>query len=353
MDTMKALVYQKPGRANGSVTHIPRPACGENQVMIKVMTCCICKPAESSHDRTGSVLGEYPAVPGHEFSGVVEQVGPGVTGFKPGDRVTADNGVPCGKCHFCQKGQPAFCLHFGSMGHNLQGGMAQYLVADESAVFRIPHGVSLNAAALTELVGCCMNGIDNADIRYGHTVLILGAGASGMLLAQLAKDGRAGAVVCTDRVPGRLEKIAQKGVQTQLVGRDDYGGFIRAMREKYPLGVERIIDACGDAALVQQSLELLSPGGVFVGYSFPSGAQKAVPVDMSLFARKQLTYKGSTFGTHRFQQCLDAMATGKVDCEMIITHEYPLDDYFEALDTNLNDPGAIKIAIHPNTVQNP
>ncbi len=99
MERMKAVVYEKPGRANARIKEIPRPACTDDGVLMKVMSCGICKAAEISHDRNGSLLGAYPAVPGHEFSGIAVEVGKNVTHVKVGDRITADNGVQCGTCH--------------------------------------------------------------------------------------------------------------------------------------------------------------------------------------------------------------------------------------------------------------
>ena len=102
------------------------------------------------------VLGRYPVIPGHEFSGIVEKVGKCVTHFKPGDRVTADNGIPCRKCYHCQRGEFAFCEDYQAIGHSVNGAMAELVVVNESHVYAIPDTVSFKAAALTELVGCKM-----------------------------------------------------------------------------------------------------------------------------------------------------------------------------------------------------
>ena len=127
---MKALLYQKPGRANGGIVEVPDPVCGDGQVLIRVMACGICKPADTSHDRAGAVLGRYPVIPGHEFSGIVEKVGKCVTHFKPGDRVTADNGIPCRKCYHCQRGEFAFCEDYQAIGHSVNGAMAELVVVE-------------------------------------------------------------------------------------------------------------------------------------------------------------------------------------------------------------------------------
>jgi len=352
LETMKALVYESPGRANASVKRIPRPVCGSNQVLMRVMSCGICKPAETSHDRNGSVLGRYPVTPGHEFAGVAVEVGSGVTSVKAGDRITADNGVCCGTCTHCLAGKFAYCTDFGSLGHNLPGGMAEYVLVNDGSVYHIPDTVSFDSAALCELIGCCLHSVDRADIRYGDNVAVLGCGSSGMIYAQLLKHSAAGRVVALDSNQSKLNTIAQKGIETVLVDRENYECHERALRRLFPFGLDKIVDTTGCAPLINRSLDLLKPGGTFVGYSFPTTPARKVEIDMAAFIIKELSYVGSTFQSHSFQRCLDILERGAVDCGIVISHEFFLDDYFEALDLNINDENSVKVIIHPNRQEN-
>lgn len=345
---MKALVYEQGGRAHAAIREVPPPVCGDGQVLVRVLACGICKPADSGHDRGTAILGEYPVIPGHEFAGVVEAVGKNVTHFRPGDRVAVDNGAPCWTCFHCQRGEFAFCENYKAMGQSLNGGFAELAAAPESHVYAVPDNVSIRAAALSELVGCAYHCIDRCQIPQAGDVLILGCGASGMLLAMLAKSTAAGTVTVVDTEPGKLERIAAKGVGTCLVGRDGYDGMEADLKERFPRGFDVIVDAAGDAELIERSLPLLRARGRFVNYSFASTPRKSVTVDMSLFARKELHYVGSTFQHHSFQQVLRSMSTGRVDPEYIVTDVYPLERYFEALDKNLSDHASVKILIEPN-----
>ncbi len=348
MKTMKALVYEKPGRKNGSIRDVPYPVCGDSQIIMKVMSCGICKAAESSHDKNGSVLGKYPATPGHEFAGIVEEIGKNVTNFHVGDRITADNGVPCGKCDYCQSGQPAFCTSFCSLGHNLAGGMAEYVLLAERSVFRIPDNVSFNSAALCELIGCCIHCIDRCNIRYGDSVAVLGCGSSGMILAQLLKHSHSGRVVVLDSVQSKLDTIRQKGLETFLIDRNDYIKHETLLRQRFPLGLDKVIDTTGCVPLINHSLGILKSGGTFAGYSFPSDGFNNAEINIATFIVKELSYIGSTFQNYNFRRCLDALESGVVDSSAVITNEFSLDKYFQALDLNLNDPETIKVMIHPN-----
>ena len=345
---MKALLYKKPGRVNGGVVEVPEPPCGEEQVIIRVKACGICKPADTSHDRQGAVLGRYPVIPGHEFSGVVERVGARVTHFKPGDRVTADNGMPCWKCYHCQRGEFAFCEEYQAIGHSVNGAMAQLVAVNESHVYAIPNNVTFRAAALTELVGCCFRCIERCNIPYSADVLILGCGASGNLMAQLAKGTAAGTVTALDCQPNKLERIAARGVETILADPNDYSVHEKLLRERFPHGLDYIIDTIGNAELAERCIPLLKAGGTFANYSFPTTDKRTISVDMGLFVRKELNYIGTTFQHHSFSKCLKAMADGKIDPELSISHVFPLERYFEALDTNWDDPTSIKIIIEPN-----
>ncbi len=347
-NTMLALVYEKPGRANGSVRQIPIPVYGENQVLIKVMSCGVCKPAESSHDRNGSVLGKYPATPGHEFSGIVAGVGAKAVRFQLGERVTADNGVFCGQCHYCQAGEFAYCENFGSLGHNLQGGMAQYVALDQEAVYKLPDSVSFDAAALCELIGCCLHALERAGIRYGDHAAVFGCGSSGMILSQLLKHSSAGRVAALDDHANKLAAIAKKGVETQLIDRSDYGLHEAALRASFPRGLDIIFDTTGDAELINRSVALLKKGGRFVNYSFPTTSLRSLSIDMAAFIIRELSFIGTTFQHHSFERCIEALAQGVVDTECVITHKFPLSSYFEALDLNLHNSESVKVIIHPN-----
>ena len=345
---MKALLYQKPGRVNGGIIEMPEPVCGDHQVVIRVKACGICKPADTSHDRNGAVLGRYPVIPGHEFSGVVERVGKEVRRFQPGDRVTADNGMPCWTCYHCQRGEFSFCEDYQAIGHSVNGAMAELVAVNESHVYAIPDNVSFKAAALTELVGCCFRCIERCEIPCSADVLILGCGASGNLMAQLAKGTAAGTVTALDCQMNKLERIASRGVSTILADPSDFSIHEAILRKRFPHGLDYIIDTIGNAELSERSISLLKAGGTFANYSFPATEKRTVSLDMGLFVRKELNYIGSTFQHHSFSKCLAAMAAGKIAPELSITHTFPLEQYFEALDLNWADPASIKIIIEPN-----
>ncbi len=349
MEMMKAVVYDKPGRANGSVKEIPRPVCGDNDVLIKVMACGICKPAESSHDRTGSLLGVYPAVPGHEFAGIAVEVGKNVKHVKVGDRVTADNGVQCGTCYYCQIGLPTMCENFKSQGHNLQGGFAQYVLCKAEKVYTFSEKISFDSACLCELTNCALSCVDNCELKYGDNVAIIGCGSSGSLIAQLIKNSCADRVVALDILPSKLERVSKLGIETILVDPDNYDKHENALKEMFPYGIDVIVDAAGDdGPMVERMMRLLAPKGRFVMYSFFYREPKTVKIEPGLLIRKGLKITSAPLQMYRFRDCINILEQGKVDPGSVISCVYPLEKYFEALDRVMNDPEVMKVIIHPN-----
>lgn len=347
---MKAVVYELPGRANGIVKEIPIPKIGPDEVLIKVMACSICKPAESSHDReTGSLLGEYPAVPGHEFAGVVDMVGSAVKGIKIGDRVTADNAYPCGHCHACKSGHPTFCSAYKCQGHNMQGGFAQYIACRADHVYPIPDSLSFDKACMSELVNCAISAVENSDVGYGENVVIIGAGSSGSMLAQLFKHSNAGRVLCIEKSRIKLERIAKAGVDGILINQEKPEDCIAMLKKEFPNGIDIIVDAAGDdGEMLESMMELLAPCGRLVLYSFFYFEPKYFRVQPGLMIKNGLKIVSAPLRTHTFGQCVDVLAQGKINMDLVISAVYPLSQYFDALDLVLNDPNVMKVIIHPN-----
>ena len=346
MKMMKALVYEQAGRANASIKMIPYPQCGDDDVIIKVMACCICKWAEWSHDTTGTSLAKYPATNGHEFAGYVDKVGKNVKDFKVGDRVTADNAVPCGTCWYCKNGKPLLCENFGSIGHNIQGGFAQYLAAPQSNVVKLPENLPFDQAALAEPVACAVEALNRADLKQGDRVVVLGMGPHGIILAQMCEHSNAMKSVAVGLVQSRLDVLESYGCHTLLVDRNDQESNLELLKKEFPDGIDCIIDTSGAWPLVMTCYKLLKKGGRLIQYG---AFHRAIDLpDPGAFLNK-IHFDNQTYiGVQQFPKAVDYLATGKVNVSTLPTHTFDLDDYFEALDTNMTDKSVLKVVIHPN-----
>ena len=162
MEMMRANVYDKPGHCE--ITQVPVPEIGPHQVLIKVMSCGICKGADVALAQ-GGFLARFPLLNGHEFAGYVCKVGEHVATFKVGDRVTADNTVLCGDCYYCRKDQPLYCENFYSLGCNGPGGFAEYVAVNADKVFPISDHLSFNEAIFAEPTACAVHSCSREERR--------------------------------------------------------------------------------------------------------------------------------------------------------------------------------------------
>jgi D-arabinitol dehydrogenase (NADP+) len=341
---MKALYYKKAG--DGSICDIPEPMCGDNDVIIQVKACGICIHVEEDHANNGTPLSKYPVVPGHEFSGVVSKIGKNVTTVKVGERVTADNTSMCGICYYCKKGDDNHCNVFGSLGHNINGGFAEYVLVNEGKVYKIPDNVSFNAATLSEPIACCIHCIDRCVIKFGENVAVFGAGPNGLILSELANHSNAAKVVTVASSKFKLDVLNKHGYTTIQMDRSDYSKHESKLMEMFPNGIDLIIDATGSAQVIENAFKLLRKGGRLVQYSYIAPGTP-VKIDPYLMFMHELTYSTACCQTHNFDRALVCLGEGKVHGEDYITHTFTLDNYFTALETNLKDRNAIKVIVNP------
>lgn len=347
METMKALVYDRPSVC--SVCELPMPTCNADEVVIRVMAASICKGADRRHHTTGHKLGRYPITTGHEFAGYIYQVGSAVIGWKSGDRVTADNAVPCGKCYFCQREMYAHCLNFQSVGHSIPGGFAQYIKVKDNSLFRIPDHLSMNEACMTEPVACCIHAMDRLDVKYGEDVLVFGAGPNGIILAQLLQHSNANRVLCLAPTQSKLDTVAQYGVETILMDRNDPTRHTEAVFSRFPHGVNAIVDATGSASILPSCFHLLKKQGRLLQFSSTKDDEDIL-VNPAYFYRNELQYYTSYCQVHEFGRAVEAMASGKVRVDQLITRLYPLEDFSRAIEDVLARD-VLKLIIRPNGME--
>lgn len=216
---MRAVVYTKPKKF--TIEDVDLPICGKEQVLIKVRTCGICKT--DVHIHNGKFISSFPLIPGHEFSGIVEETGSSVIDFKKGDQVVVDPTISCGDCYYCRKGQPLYCENFSALGVNRPGGFAEYVVADQNKVFPFEENLTFDEAAFAEPTACAVHGMDIIDVQLGDDVLMFGSGPTGIILAQLLKYNGAANIVVAAPTRFKLDLIEKLGIgKTIQVDRANY-----------------------------------------------------------------------------------------------------------------------------------
>lgn len=203
---MKAALLKEIGNLEITETEVKRPASGE--ILIKVKACAICG-TDIKVFHHGHRLIVFPRVTGHELSGVIEEIGSGVSGYKKGERVAVAPAIPCGMCYYCRRGWQAMCDNLKAIGYHFDGAFAEYMIVPETAVRngcvnRIPDNLDFDGAAIAEPLACVINGQMLSMVEPGDTVTILGAGPIGCLHAENAKYLGASKVILCDISQERL-----------------------------------------------------------------------------------------------------------------------------------------------------
>ena len=351
-DTMRAAVYR--GKNDVRLEEVSVPEIGPGEILVRVHTCGICG-TDLKKISTGS--HSAPRIFGHETSGVVARVGEGVSKFGIGDRVVVFHHIPCRNCFYCRTKTFAQCETYKRVGCTAGfepsgGGFAEYVrVMDwivEGGTVPIPPGVGFEQACFVEPVNTCMKGIENLRLRRGETVLVIGQGPIGLILAVLAK--RAGArVITSDLYPARLTISARFGLDLTIdASRSDTVRTVREMTEGR--GADAVMLAVAGSALVRPAMDATRPGGRVL--LFAQTARGEVTIDPAAVCVDEKTLLGSYSASVDLQdESVKFVMNREMDLEQLISHCFPLHDSVEALKLAAHpQPDSMKIVIQPGTV---
>lgn len=322
---------------------MPVPEPGPGEVLLRVERALTCG-TDLKIFRRGHhpALGPLPSLFGHEVAGEIVAVGEGVEGFRPGMRVVAANSAPCGACRPCQRGEFSLCraLTF------FFGAFAQYARIPAPIVrvnlYPIPDHLSAAAAALVEPLACALRGIEAAGIEPGCTVLVMGGGALGLMLAHLAKS-RGAWVALSDPHPERREAARALGVDLPL---DARGGIREELTRALGELPDVVIEAVGRVEAWEAAADLVRPGGrVILFGGCPVGTRAAF--DTARLHYQELTLRGVFHHHPRFvRAALNLLAAGRVPVAQLISGEFPLTRLREAFERMERRQG-FKFAIDP------
>jgi D-arabinitol dehydrogenase (NADP+) len=331
---MKSAVIEKPGsiKVREHETHrVNRP----DEVLVKVSASGIC--GTDVHIYHGEYLGTYPMTPGHEFSGVVMEVGEKVTRFKPGARVAVEPNISCDNCVACLNNRQNFCDNWQGVGVTRPGGMAQYVLAPEKVVFDIGE-IPFDRAAFMEPLSCVLHGIESVGIRLGDTVAVIGTGPIGMLLIRTARAW--GATRFT---------VAELSEERLAAARGD--GVAEATTDVTSLPADRfdvVIDATGAPPMLSQAIRLARPGGRVLMFGVAPQGKTATIEPFQVF-RKGLSVFSTYTSRRNSLQALALLGSGRVRVDDLISHRVPLEG-LEAGIHKIEDrrENAMKVMVLPN-----
>ena len=201
---MKAIVYDAPRQF--TYRDIDTPKISSDEVLLRVHACGLC--GTDLHVHEGNFGPRFPLTPGHEFSGEIVELGSEVTGLKTGQRATASTTIPCGKCFYCQRGDDLLCENLGGIGVEINGAFAEYIKLPSDRVFPIEK-LSVRESVMIEPTACACHGMEVLAMKPGSDVLLMGAGPTGQVVAQLLKLNGAARVIVAAPAGPKLDLIAR------------------------------------------------------------------------------------------------------------------------------------------------
>ena len=341
---MKAVVYD--AARSYAIKDIPTPEAGPGEVRIKVDQVGVC--GTDLHIHEGDFNAVFPLIPGHELVGVIDQIGTGVTRFRLGEQVTVNPNVNCGHCDYCLAGRLILCPNLQGYGSNFPGFFAEQVTVPERLVFSVD-GLPRDTAVFAEPAACAMHGLETLDLRPGSSVLVFGAGPTGLLLAQLIASGGASSVTVAAPSQFKLDTAAGLGIdRTVRIGRDDPEGNIAALKAASPGGdgYDVVVEATGSTAVGEICVPLTRNGGTVLVYGVTRADERVSFAPFDVF-RREITIKGSFAEITSFAAAIAALRGGRAKTDGIITHRFSLDEYPKALDAQQNDPTVHKVVIVP------
>jgi len=355
-ETMKAAVYRAVDDVRTEV--VPVPQIGAGEVLVRIDTCGICG-TDLKKIHTGS--HSAPRVFGHEMAGTIAEVGAGVHGFVIGERVMAFHHIPCGHCFYCRKKTFAQCETYkkvgttAGVGEAAGGGFAEYIrvmdwiVGDgitPAGLIKIPNDIPFEQAAFIEPLNTCFKAVKLLGLEPDDTVLVIGQGSIGIILAALAKQ--TGATVLTSDMYAERHAVAAKfGLDHPLDARGDVVTECKRLTEGR--GADVALVAVGADALIATAMQAIRPGGRVM--LFASTQHGTAPFDPAAVCMDEKTLMGSYSASVAIQQegidlVFDGYRSGKLDFTQLISHRFGLDDAAEAVRLASNpQPDSMKIVL--------
>lgn len=343
---MKAAVLSPEGGLEIEERPVPEP--GPDEVLVSPRLVGIC--GSDLHYYKEGRIGDWqvlePHVLGHEFAGVVEEIGPDTETVPVGTHVAVEPILPCRDCETCQNGIYNLCKSFRFTGSpHTDGALQESVVVPSHTLHPLPDDMAFELGALVEPTSIAVHAVRRSQLRPGETVTIIGAGPIGLLILSVCRAYHAGAIHITDIDPGRLAIAETLGATTAL---DVRGMDPREIRERTdPRGTDIAFEAVGSPATLETAMHLARPSGrvIAVGVNI----EEHIPFNLMLAQSRETTVIPIYLGRNAFPEAIELLAAGTIDAGPLVSHTYPLERAAEAMDTALNaGAGAVKVMIEVN-----
>jgi L-iditol 2-dehydrogenase len=344
--TMRALYFYGPRDLR--IQEVPIPVINQDELLVKVSFAGVCGTDNRIYQGTKKITG--PRIIGHEFSGVISEIGKNVQDFSIGNHVTVYPMISCGECYTCKSGRKNICVNRTTIGYEIDGCFAQYVKIPKEAiqmgnVLKVSASLDEKVVAITEPIAAALNGIKRANIQKGDTVVIIGAGPIGLFHVQLAKLREPGQLIVVEPDQEKREIAMQLGA-TVTINPFEEKPESRLKELTNGNGADVVIIDVGIPKLIEESIEYVKKGGTYVIFAgCPHGTK--ISIDPNLIHYKEINLTGSSASTPEIhREVLALVESGQIDVSQLISEVVPLDDWERTLEMK-NSFQKIKVIIDP------
>ena len=324
---MKSAVFY--GKHDMRVEESPMPKVGAEDVLIQVKACGICGTDVHIYEGDkGAAEVTPPTILGHEFSGVVAEVGSAVTNVKVGDRVCIDPNCYCGTCDFCRNGIAHYCTDMIGYGTTVNGGFAEYCSVNQRQVYKLGDHTTFEQGAMTEPVACCLHGMDMCNIHPGSSVVIIGGGMIGLLMLQLARLAGAARTALLEPVASKREVAKKLGADICIDPiHEDMKAALAAAGMTW---VNTVIECIGRTSTIEQAIDIVGNKGTVMmfGLTKPDDTISLKPFEVF---QKEIELKASYINPYTQKRALELIDSGRLDVSSMVYAVESLDNLAEIL----------------------
>lgn len=292
------------------------PAVGPHDVLIQVKACGVCGTDVHIYEGDkGAAEVTPPTILGHEFAGIISEVGSQVKNYKPGDRVCIDPNCYCGACDPCRNGVAHYCENMIGYGTTVDGGFAEYCSVDERQVYLLGENTTFEQGAMAEPVASCLHGIDMCEIQPGHQVVVIGGGMIGLLMLQLAKLAGAAKVALLEPVENKREVGKKLGADICIDPmREDVKSRLAECGMNW---VNVVIECVGRPSTIEQAIDIAGNKAVVMMFGLTKPDEQIAVKPFQIF-QKELVLKASYINPYTQRRALDLINSGRLDVSSMV-----------------------------------
>jgi L-iditol 2-dehydrogenase len=328
---MKAVVKYGRGKGLVEIREVPEPKIKDDEVLIEVKAVSVC--GSDLHIYHDSHPYWPPVVLGHEFSGVIAEVGKDVKGWKVGDRIVTETRTgSCGTCYICQSGFPQACEQKRPFGIGINGAYTKYVAGPAHLLHHLPDSISFEAGALIEPIAVCITSIlERSHLQTGESVVITGPGPIGLISLAIVKAAGAKSVWITGRSLDegiRFEKARELGADL-TINVDKENPVQKVLDITGGLGVDILIETSGGGKAIYQAFEMVRRFGRICAIGISGKDEISIPYDRGIFKALRYDFCFSSSWAS-WEKAIGLIAKGLLPAEKLITHKLPLEKWEEA-----------------------